>query len=162
MRLSLLVGDLSGMVPPVATPIGAATLTVGPGGAGTFNQWSLASLSPGGLTVLHLANRTSGNFDVFLATTNPFAAPIASTQNNLSSGEFVRSLFRSHAPAAKVAPASAFQIHATSNAAMGIVGEAILNYIGPGEFFCIEGISQNVTETMPILWKEYTGALSPG
>jgi hypothetical protein len=82
--------------------------------------------------------------------------------NNLASNQFASSTFRSHAPAAKVAPATAFQIHATSNASMGIVGEATLNYIAPGDFFCIEGIAQNVTETMPILWKEYSGALSPG
>ena len=156
LRLTLNIGDLSDLVPPVGVPMGAATISVG-SGIGTVNSWSLASRSPGGLIVESVESAT-GSYNVFVTGALVFGAVVTTAAHNFSFGQAVQSQFRSHAAAAAVAPANAFSF---GGAFPSILVRGFDNWVGPGEFFNIEARAQNTTEEIVITWKEYPAGLNP-
>ncbi len=157
LRLNLIVGDLSDLVPPVGVPIAGATLG-SVSGVATFNKWALQCRSPGGLTVLVLNADTGNIFDIWVEDANPFGGVVVAEVADFSFGQTALSLFSTHVPAAKVAPAATYRIHGTQTA----IPTNFESWIGPGEFLNVESGSSNVVEAISILWKEYPGALNPG
>lgn len=156
LRLTLSIGDLSDLVPPVGVPLGAASIS-STSGVGTVNAWSLASRSPGGLTVERVETAV-GNYDVFVTDTDPFGAVAVTAAFNFSFGQAVQSAFRSHTPGAAVAPANVFGF---GGAFPSILVRGFDNWVGPGQFFNIEDRSQNNSHEIFIAWKEYPAALNP-
>lgn len=157
LRMSLTIGDLSDLVPPVGVPMaGAARFTAS--GVGTFNKWSLECRSPGGLKVKTIFSQQTNTFDVWVTEGSPFGVIIASAAHNFSFGQAALSLFHSHTPAASVNPADTFQIRGGLQPSIGV---HLLNWVGPGEFFNIESTQGNVNETMVISWKEYPAGINP-
>lgn len=157
LRLSLLIGDLSDLVPPLGVPFGASTIT-STSGVATVNQWSLACRSPGGLTVRTLRTATAGVFRVFVTPVNPFGAIVSSSAHNFSFGQAVRSAFSSHVPAGPAAPAFSLEI-ADAQPSFGL---ELDNWVGPGEFFNIEAGAVNQAQEIAITWKEFPAGLNPG
>lgn len=156
IRLSLLIGDLSNLVPPVGTPFGGAAIFTS-SGVGTFNKFSLACLSPGGLRVMTL-EATTGEFDLFVTDTNVFGAVVNSAAHNFAFDQPVLSLFRNHTIAAKVAPAFTFEF---GGAFPSSLVDTFETWVGPGQFFNMEATGANSSQNVRISWKEYPGALSP-
>lgn len=159
LRLSLLIGDLSDLVPPVAGPYGGASLRRSSGIA-TVNKWNLACSAPGGLRVQTIDSSSNTNyvFNVWVTQVNPFGALAASTSHNFSFGQEVRSEFRSYVLSAAVAPGGTFIL----NRGGPMIGRVFENWVGPGEFFNIESETSNVDQEISISWKEYPAALNPG
>lgn len=156
LRLSLNIGDLSDLVPPVGVPMaGAAILNTS--AAGTFNKWTLQVGSPGGLKVTRL-EVAAGDFDVWVTDASPFGARLNSVAHNFAFGQVAQSLFGSHVAAAKVSPLFALTF---GGAFPSIVSRGFDNWVGPGQFFNIEARGQNVTTSMRIMWTEYPAGLNP-
>lgn len=156
LRLSLLIGDLSDLVPPVAVPLGAASIS-STSGIGTFTTFTLAARSPGGLMVTRLEVAV-GSFDIFVTDANPFGATSQVAAHDFAFGQFVQSQFESHIPAAKVSPPFSFFF---GGAFPSILVRGFDNWIGPGQFFNIEARGSNTTNEIAITWKEYPAALNP-
>jgi len=156
IRLSLLIGDVSNLVPPVGTPFGGVAIQT-TSGVGTNNKWTLQCQSPGGLRVMTLECNT-GDINVFVTAANPFGAVVTTAAHSFAFAQPVLSAFRSHALAGAVAPASVFQF---GGAFPSTLIDRFENWVGPGESFNIEAAGQNVNQTMRISWKEYPGAISP-
>jgi len=156
IRLSLLIGDLSNLVPPVGTPFGAVAIQT-TSGVGTNNKWTLQCRNPGGLRVMTLEGNT-GDFNMWVTAANPFGAVVVAAQNDFAFGQAVQSDFRSHTPAAPVAPANVFQF---GGAFPSTLIDRFENWLGPGDTFNIEAEGQNVNQTMRISWKEYPAGLNP-
>ncbi len=156
LRLTLNIGDLSNLVPPVGTPFGAAALPEA-SGVGTVNKWNLECRAPGGLKVQSLEG-TTGNFAMWITPTNLFGAVLQFSTQSYSFQQPVRSVFNVYADAGAVAPASAFQF---GGALPSTLQGRFDNWVGPGEFFNIEATGQNSVQTMRISWKEYPAAISP-
>ncbi len=97
LRLSLLIGDLSALVPPVGVPIGGATIG-SVSGIGTFNKFTLQARSPGGLTVLVLEADTGNLFDLWVTDANPFGAVVNAEAANFSFGQPALSIFSTPKP----------------------------------------------------------------
>lgn len=158
LRLSLNIGDLSDLVPPVRVPIGAANIP-STSGVATVNRWALRCMSPGGLTVTRLSTLSARTYNLFVSLGNPFGSPAIEAAHNFSFEQPARSAFFSATPFAKVAPAFAYT-RSIGNQALSALD--FDNWVGPGEFFAIEGNTFSVSENMAIMWKEYPAALNPG
>ena len=157
LRLNLAVGDLSDLLPPVAVPFGAASL-IATSGVATVNKWSLVCRSPGGLMVRRLSTLIARNYNIFITPANVMGAATATAVHNFSFGQIADSFFANHAAAAAVTPANAFRLELANSP----IRFDFDNWVGPGEFFNIEAVAPNVTETITISWKEYPAALNPG
>lgn len=157
LRLNLIIGDLSDLVPPLGVPMGGASIN-STSGVATFNKWQLECRSPGGLTVRTLRASQVGSWNVFVTAANPFGATVATAANDFAFGQAVRSIYTTHTPAAQVAPANSFQF-SNLTPSLGIEFD---NWIGPGEFFNIESRTANIFGSIAISWKEYPAALNPG
>jgi len=156
LRLTLNIGDLSDLVPPVGVPMGAASLQI-TSGIGTVNKWSLASRSPGGLRVTRVET-TANAFNVWVTDDNPFGGPLVDAAHNLGFGQAVASVFQIHAAAAAVAPLFTFSF---GGAFPSILVRGFENWVGPGQQLNIEARGQNNTEEMVITWTEYPAGLNP-
>jgi len=156
LRLTLNIGDLSDLVPPVGAPIGAASIQSS-SGIGTVNRWSLQCRAAGGLTVLTV-EATSGDHSLIISDQNLFGATVDSGAFPFSFGQPVASLFRSHAAAAAAFDPDTFGF---GGAFPSVLLRGFENWVGPGEFFNIEARGQNSTQDMRISWKEYPAALNP-
>ena len=156
LRLTLNIGDLADLVPPVGVPLGGASLQLG-SGLGTVNSWSLRCNSPGGLTVLTLDSST-GDHDIFVTDADPFGAVLETAAFNFAFQQTVQSVFLLHVPATKVAPVDAFGF---GGAFPSILVRGFETWIGPGQFFNIEARGQNVVQDMRIAWKEFPAGLNP-
>lgn len=158
LRLSLNIGDLSQLVPPVAGPFGgmAQALT---SGVATVNKWSLHCRSPGGLRVQTLHSDDALTYGVWITPASPFGAILASDAHNYSFGQNVLSVFEAATPAAPVVPARVFRLR---EAATSILPPGFQNWVGPGEFFNIEALNNSVVQEISISWQEYPGAINPG
>lgn len=157
LRLTLAIGDLSDLIPPVGVPFAGAAIQ-NTSGVGTVNKWSLACRSPGGLTVQTLSANDSGDYNLWVSQADAFAAPGAVAAHDFAFGQSVLSIFRNHAPLAAVTPPNTFRMQAALNSQLP---NEFLSWVGPAEFFNIEASSQNVSQTMAISWKEYPAALNP-
>lgn len=157
LRLSLQIGDLSDLVPPVPVPIGGAAIGQN-GGVGGFNKWSLTARSPGGLVVNTLQTTTNNTFSLLVGPTLFFGAEIQSSQFPYASGQLVQSFFVTHTTGARVLPNLTMQLRQLPS----VMGRSFENYVGPGEHFMIEANNDNITQTIMITWKEFPGAISPG
>jgi len=157
LRLSLLIGDLSDLVPPVGTPFGGGNL-ISTSGVGTFTKFALRCLSPGGLTMTTLRSNIAGTFRIWVEP-NPFGPLVATTFHNFSFGQAVLSRFLSFTPGAQQAPLNALEF---SQNARPSFGQDLPNWIGPTEQLNIESQTANVTNELSITWKEYPAALNPG
>lgn len=155
LRLSLVIGDLSQLVPPLLGPLGGASM-VSTSGVGTNNQWALECRAPGGLRVLQLYANVVSNFSIFITDANPFGAIAASAAEDFSFGQAVQSIFSRHVPAAGVAPANTLAIHGNDPRF------DFENWVGPGQFFNVEAQSQNLVQRVSIFWKEYPAGINPG
>lgn len=158
LRLNLIIGDLSDLVPPVGVPFAGSALT-GTSAVATFNKWTLHSNNVGGLTVRELRADAGGGFDVWITDTSPFGTALLSGVSEFGFGQNSQSLFFALTPAAKVAPPGSFRIQGIATAELG---RNFDNWVGPSQFFNIEAVAPNLTQTMSISWKEYTAALNPG
>jgi len=159
LRLTLNIGDLSELVPPVAAPHGGAALT-NVSGVGTFNKWSMRCLAPGGARILMLTANPPANYRVWISPTNEQGAVAATiVGDDFSFEQFVQSEFRVHVPIGAIAgPPGAFIIQGTNEARTYSNFHA---WVGPGEFFNIESEVDNTNQTVSIFWQEYPGALNP-
>jgi len=159
LRLNLMIGDLSDLVPPVGVPFGAAALGA-LSGAATFNQWNLHCRAPGGLTLRSLAtNNSTDFFHMWVSDTDPFGAVSATAADNFSFSQPVQSIFQAHLAGAAVVPLGSFLFHGVN---LPIFGSGNFDtWIGPGEFLNIEAENPNNLEIMSISWKEYPAALNP-
>lgn len=157
LRLSLLIGDLSDLVPPVGTPFGGASIGAA-SGVGTFNQWSLHCISPGGLKVTVLRTVTTTTYAVWVTDVDPFGAIANAAAHNFSFGQRVLSLFRNHVAGALANPPRSLQF----STIQGGFGVDFDNWVGPGQFFNIQATTANAFQEISINWKEYPGALNPG
>lgn len=158
LRLSLLIGDLSQLVPPLAGPYAGANHPL-TSGVGTVNKWSLECRSPGGLRVQTVHAENSQVYNVWVTPVSPFGAILTTAVHNFSFGQAAQSVFHRHTPAAGVSPANAFRLEI---AVPSRLPENFQTWIGPGEFFNIEAINTNISQVMTISWQEYPGALNPG
>lgn len=156
LRLTLNIGDLSDLVPPVGVPIAGAEISA-TSGVGTFNKWSLEVRSPGGLKVTRL-EVPAGDFDIFITDTIPFGARVNSVAHNFAFGQTASSLFGSYVVAAKVAPLFSFRF---GGAFPSILARGFDNWVGPGQFFNIEATGSNANQSMRIMWTEYPAGLNP-
>lgn len=158
LRLSLQIGDLSNLVPPVPVPLGGASIGQNPG-VGNVNKWSLLCRSPGGLVVNTLQSSANNNYRTLITDGLIFGAVVTSApQLNYASGQNTLSVFRTHTPGVVDLPNFAFELRLLPPG-MGIEFQ---NYVGPGASFNIESIGTNVTETISISWKEYPAGINPG
>jgi len=157
LRLNLQIGDLSDLVPPVGVPLGGAAI-FSTSAVATMNKWTLQCRSPGGLTVRKLASETTAALDVWISAANPFGGIVLSAVHNFSFRQPALSLFSSHTPAAKVAPANTFRIQGPQQPS---IASDFDNWVGPGEFLNIEAEGANNTQVIAITWKEYPAALNP-
>lgn len=158
LRLSLQIGDLSDLVPPVGVPLGGAAIS-GTAGVGTNNRWSLECRSPGGLMVTSLDAGTGGGFRVNKTANNVLGAVASTAAFDFAFGQEVQSIFRNHIPGVLVLAGNSFRIQGIATNALS---DNFLNWVGPGEFFNIESVSQNLTEVISISWKEYPAGINPG
>lgn len=158
LRLSLLIGDLSELVPPVAGPYGHAAILAPISGIGNVNSWTLECRAPGGLSVQIMNGSGNNNYHCFVTDANPFGAVVTTGGGNFSFGQVALSIFSNRVPALAVAPVGVF----TFGGFDPKVDSNFANWIGPGQFFNVETQNQNASQLLSILWKEYTGALNPG
>ncbi len=156
LRLTLNIGDLSDLVPPIGVPMGGAAAP-STSGVGTVNKWSLESRSPGGLRVTRIEVAAS-DFNVWITPTNALGAVADFTRHSFSFGQVPLSQFNRHIVAAAVAPVRVF---AFGGAFPSILTRGFDNWVGPGEFFNIEARAQNNTQEMRIMWTEYPAGLNP-
>lgn len=157
LRMNLIIGDFSDLVPPLGGPIGGSSV-FGVSGIGTVNKWTLQCRSPGGLTVTKLFTVATSTFSVWITDANPFVGPVLEVTNDYSFGQLARSALFSHPPAAAVQPANLVVL------AEGLLSDGLdsKNWLGPGQFFNVESNFANATELLSIMWREYPGALNPG
>lgn len=159
MRMSLIVGDLSQLVPPLMGPIGGGSI-IRTGGAGNRNKWSLQARSAGGLRILSLRMTGGGSVRLFVTPVNVLGVQAVLADQSFSFGQPVQSFFTAHiAAAATAAPVNSPEMQQGQQPGMGW---QFPNWIGPSEFFNIEGEGVNQTEEITIWWMEYPGALNPG
>ena len=157
LRLTLNIGDLSDLVPPVGVPLGAASLTTS-SGVGTVNRWSLLCGAPGGLTVLTLEGNT-GDFGLLVRDVNVFGAVLNSAAFPFSFGQPVASIFQVHAPLAAALDPDTFEF---GGAFPSVLQRGFETWIGPGQFLAIEARGQNVVnQVIRISWKEYPAGINP-
>lgn len=158
LRLNLLIGDLSQLVPPLAGPFAAAAIGL-TSGAATRNKWSLQCRSPGGLRVQTLHSDDNLVFFVFVTDADPFGAILSSAAHDFSFGQTAQSIFNAHTPAVAVAPVNAYRLY---EGIPTVLPSEFETWVGPGQFFNIESLNNNVQQVMSISWREYPGAISPG
>jgi len=163
VRLSIQIADLSPLVPPVGWPVVGARGT-GRGGVNQFNAWSLRCVSPGGLTVTAMSyDRANEDLDIWVSDTNPFppGGELLSVNGDFSFGTPGQSVFTVWNEAlAKVAPASSIRVFAANGTNIDDVLPQ-KNWIGPGQFFNIEGVVNGVVAELSVAWTEYPGMLNP-
>lgn len=160
LRMSVLVADLSNLVPPVGVPCAAGRAFVN-STVSTFSGASLQCLSPGGLRIVAL-DGTNLNLDMaFWVSDSPaFAANIVVTQvANFCFGQTVQSIFRTHGSYAPVIrPAAHLEVNQNTNPLLAFLPKT---WIGPGQFFNMETANPNADTELTIGWMEYPGMLNP-
>ena len=158
MRMSMKVADLSGLVPPVSGPRGAASIEF-TAGVGSRIKWNLHCRSAGGLIVqMVLADPSqSRGYDFWITPTNPFGALTSVANEEFAFGQVAQSVF-SHAniSGAKIAPITAIRFE--SEKVENIAGQV---WLGPGLFLNIESVGQNTTDKISIIWTEFPAMINP-
>lgn len=157
LRLNLIIGDMSDLLPPLRSPRGGASMgTIS--AVGVFNKWSLQVRSPGGATVLMLSADSANIFDLWITPANVLGAALTTSAENYSFGQAVDSIFTNHVAGAKATPPRVFVLQGLDP----MIDSNFEIWIGPGEFFNVESRTANQDERIAILWKEYPAALNPG
>lgn len=156
LRLSINLADLSDLVPPLATPV-AGSQWIRTSGVATFNKFTLHCRSPGGLTVQKLGTNGGTDWDIWVSDTDPFPDSIERPRADFSFRQPSLSAFFNATPAGKVAPGETIILH-------GFILDELLhtdNWVGPGQFFNMEALSDNVGQRITIMWKEFPAAINP-
>jgi len=155
VRMTVGAGDLSHLVPPIAVPVAGVTLATAAGGLGTFGQFTIQCLSPGGLFVLGLQSNDINQLGIFVSQANPFGALVAVPHQNFAFGQTALSVASAVAVAgAAVVPAGAPLIRGISFTTV----PATPIFVGPGEFFCLEAETADTAIQFSIWWQEIPAA----
>lgn len=158
MRLVINLADFSDLVPPLRVPVGGATSLVS-SGVGTFNGWTLACRSPGGLQVLDMhTNQGTTLYHVWQTDTDPFAHNMVLIQTiDFVFEQTAQAELLEAVPGAAVAPPGTLLVRAEKMDLLNGVG-----WVGPGQFFNIESRTSNVPQQMlSITWKEFPAMINP-
>jgi len=156
LRLNLIVGDLSDLVPPTVVAMGGAAIAQN-GGVGGFNKWSLLCRAPGGLVVTTLQTSTNNTYNLFISDTPIFGAIVQDMGFDYATGQNILSSFTTHTTGVRVLPNLTYQLRQLAPS----FGTHFEHYVGPGASFNIEAANDNITQTISISWKEFPGAISP-
>ncbi len=159
LRLAIQIADMSQLVAPLAGPmVGASDQSTS--GGGLFNKWAIRCQSPGGLTVGEIVSNSERDYFVFVLDFDPFVGSVVEPICNMSFGQPAQSQFINAPAAAAVALAHANRfIIRTDDKTQQVMN---FNWIGPGEFFCIESRAAGVnTELMSVVWREYPAMVNP-
>jgi len=156
LRLTVNLADFKDLIPPLAVPMAGVHHSAGSGVA-TFNKWTLNARSPGGLRVNEIMSNSAAAIRMWISATDPFVGSVAVATAQMVFGQTARSVFFNAPAAAAVAPAGHYVLRSFP---AGRLLDGM--WVGPGEFFNLEGDTDNIgSQLVTLSWTEYPAALNP-